>query len=223
MRWDGTPCARMTTRVVAPTSILVHARTPTARAEERMPMHTIDGIDRSRRWTLEEMHALPDLENGTKYELVDGELWVTPGPTEQHNDIVAQLTAILVPYVLAQGLGLVYHPRAALRAGPLTEVEPDLMVRRRNPDPHASWETAPRPILVIEVASPSTRRRDYGKKRDLYLREGIPEYWIVDGDVRTITVVQSEREEPLVVTDRLTWSPAGAREPLTFDVARVFS
>ena len=44
------------------------------------------------------------------------------------------------------------------------------------------WETAPRPFLVVETLSPSTRRRDVGVKRDVYIEEaGIPEYWIVDG------------------------------------------
>lgn len=173
----------------------------------------------SRRWTLEEVHALP--EDGNKYELVDGELWVTPGPTEEHNDIVARLTRILVPYVDAQGLGFVYHPRAVLRVGREVEVEPDLMVRQPRPDPGGPWEMAPRPSLVVEVISPSTRRRDYGRKRELYLEKGIPEYWIVDGDTRAITVVAPERE-PVVVTDEMTWAPAGAREPLTFAVARIF-
>jgi len=61
---------------------------------------------RDRRWTLEELHALP--EDSNTYELIDGELFVTPAPTDEHGDICARLNAILVPYVLAQGLGLVY-------------------------------------------------------------------------------------------------------------------
>lgn len=171
-------------------------------------------------WTLEEVHALP--EDGNKYEFVYGELWVTPGPTEQHNDIVARLTRILVPYVDAQGLGFVYHPRAVFRVGREVEVEPDLMVRQPHPDADdRSWETAPRPILVVEVISPSSRRRDYGRKRALYLEKGIAEYWIVDGDAQTIMVVAPGCDD-VVVADHLTWAPAGASEPLTFAVARVF-
>ncbi len=173
-----------------------------------------------KRWTLEEVHALP--EDGNKYELVYGELWVTPAPTNQHETIIARLARILDPYVGAQGLGLIYRPKAVFRVERHVEVEPDLMVRQPHPDPRGSWETAPRPILVAEVLSPSTRRRDLDQKRELYMKEGIPEYWIVDGAARTITVVLPERE-PLVVSDRLTWAPAGASEPLTFDVARVFA
>ena len=180
-------------------------------------MHT---APQRRRWTLEEVHALP--EDGNRYELVHGELWVAPAPSDRHETILARLTHVLVPYVETQGLGLVYRPRAVFRVGREVEVEPDLMVRQPHPDPGGGpWETAPLPILVAEVVSPSTRRRDYGAKRELYMEKGIPEYWIVDGGARTLTVVLPDRE-PAVVTDRMTWSPADAREPLAFDVARVF-
>ena len=174
----------------------------------------------TRIWTWEEFQRLPD-EPGVAYEFVDGELWVTPPPTEYHNEILARLNAILVPYVVAQGLGLVYLPRAAFRAGRGTQLEPDLMVRQPHPDRRGSWETAPRPILVVEVVSPSSRRRDYGRKRDIYTEHVIPEYWIVDGDERSVTVAQPGRD-PIAVRDVLTWNPAGAREPLTFTLSQLF-
>jgi Uma2 family endonuclease len=173
----------------------------------------------TRRWTWEQFQRLPD-EPGVTYEFVEGELWVTPPPTEHHNEIAARLNAILLPYVVAQRLGLVYLPRAALRAGQERQLEPDLMVRQPHPDPRGTWETAPRPILVVEVVSPSSRGRDYGKKRDVYMEHRIPEYWIVDGDERSLTVVRPGRD-PVTVRDVLTWAPAGASEPLTFAVSRI--
>ena len=81
----------------------------------------------TKRWTLEELHRLPD--DGNKYELVRGNLFVTPAPTEAHETILARLTMILVPYVAANELGLVYRPRAVVRFDG-SEVEPDLMVRQ---------------------------------------------------------------------------------------------
>ena len=66
-----------------------------------------------KRWTLEELHRLPD--DGNKYELVRGDLFVTPPPNDGHETILARLTAVLTPYVLAQQLGLIYHPRSVLR------------------------------------------------------------------------------------------------------------
>lgn len=80
------------------------------------------------RWTIAELYRLPD--DGNKYELVRGELFVTPPPTDWQETIGARLTRILDPYVAAHGLGLVYHPRAVVRIGEDTEVEPDLMVRQ---------------------------------------------------------------------------------------------
>ena len=172
-----------------------------------------------RRWTLEEVHALP--EDGNRYEFVYGELWVSPAPTDRHETILAELSAVLQPYVGAQSLGLVFHPRSVFRVRRDLELEPDLTVRQRHPDPNGTWETAPLPSLVVEVVSPSTRARDYGRKRLLYMEHGIPEYWIVDDGPRTITVVRPDRD-PDVVHDVLRWHPAGTREPLTFALTRVF-
>ena len=168
----------------------------------------------TRRWTLEEMHALP--EDGNKYELIYGELLVTPAPTNAHETIAARLSAILTPYVQTHRLGMVFHPRAVLRLGNRVEVEPDLMVRQPHPDPHGPWETAPMPILVVEVLSPSTRTHDVGSKRKVYIDEArIAEYWIVDGDERTLTSFAPGRPD-VVLRDQVTWHPSGASEPLTF-------
>ena len=173
----------------------------------------------NRRWTLEEVHALPDDRN--KYELIDGELFVTPAPTDEHETILVRLTRILDPYVLAHRLGYVYHPRAVFRIGRRIEVEPDLMVRHENLDPDGAWEKAPLPSLVVEVGSKRTRNHDLTGKRALYLMAGIPEYWVIDGKARTFTVFVADRE-PIVVSDQMTWSPAGASEPLSFSLGTVF-
>jgi Uma2 family endonuclease len=173
----------------------------------------------TKRWTLEELHSLPD--DGNKYELIHGELFVTPPPTDDHETIAARLTRILDPYVAQHGLGLVYHPRAVLRFEK-SEVEPDLMVRQPQHDRTADWDRAPIPILVIEILSPYTRRRDQLQKRDFYMMDvGVPEYWIVDREQSSITQLRPGVEEH-VTRVHLTWSPAGVTTPLTFDLAAVF-
>jgi Uma2 family endonuclease len=168
-------------------------------------------------WTLEQLHALPD--DGNKYELVRGELFVTPAPSTGHEMILARLSQIMVPYVQHNGLGYVFHPRTVLRFED-SEVEPDLMVRAPIPQ-GASWETAPTPILIVEVLSPTTRRRDREAKRAYYLDAGVGEYWIVDGDARTITVVRHGARD-VVVADVLRWHPAAAPVPLDIQLVDVF-
>src|SRR5258708_25171814 len=97
----------------------------------------------TKRWTLEEVHSLPD--DGNKYELVRGELFVTPPPSEDHETILGRLSALLEPYVAANGLGMVYHPRSVVRFEG-SEVEPDLMVRQPRKRPVKDWDDAPSPI-----------------------------------------------------------------------------
>lgn len=172
-----------------------------------------------RRWTLDELHGLPD--DGNKYELIHGELFVTPAPTFNHETIGVLLARIIDRYVEANGLGFVYRPRAVIRVSKHSEVEPDLMVRKMGSDRYADWTDVPTPILVVEVASPTTRRRDRLYKRNLYAEAGIPEYWMVDSDDRTITIVRPGHDD-VVASDTLTWHPAGAAGPLSIKLDSVF-
>ncbi|CAN5474733.1 Uma2 family endonuclease [soil metagenome] len=172
----------------------------------------------TKRWTLDELHRLPD--DGNRYEVVHGALFVTPAPTPTHETVCARLTRILVPYVEREQLGLVYHPRAVLRFDG-SEVEPDLMVRAEHTGDGSTWSSAPIPSLIVEVLSPTTERRDRNQKRELYMHAGVGEYWLVDAERRAITVIRKGRED-VVVTNGMTWHPASAKEPLTFAVSRLF-
>ena len=169
-------------------------------------------------WTLQEVHSLPD--DGNKYELVRGELFVTPPPTDEHETIASRLTRLLDPFVSAHGLGFVYRPRAVMRFEK-SEVEPDLMVRQPQGHKKARWETAPKPILIVEVLSDSTRRRDQNQKKDFYMDAGVAEYWIVDPDRRTVTVVKPGVAE-CVEREQVTWSPPGISQTLTIQVGEIF-
>jgi Uma2 family endonuclease len=146
-------------------------------------------------------------------------LFVTPAPSPDHETIAMRLRRILEPYVETQTLGRVYTPRSVIRFDG-SEAEPDLIVRHE-PARGATWDDAPTPILVVEVLSPTTHRRDRGPKRGLYLDAGVEEYWIVDGDARTITCVRAG-EADRVVADRMTWEPSAASSSLSFDLSEVF-
>jgi Uma2 family endonuclease len=173
---------------------------------------------KAKHWTLEELHALPD--DGNKYELVFGDLFVTPPPSVAHETLAAILGRILDRYVERWALGLVYRPRAVIQT-PDGEVEPDLMVRPATSRVVERWTEMPIPSLVVEVLSASTRRRDVGPKREFYIEAGVPTYWIVDGEARTVRVVRPGQLDA-IVADSVSWHPAGAGEPLVIDVSSVF-
>jgi Uma2 family endonuclease len=173
----------------------------------------------TKQWTMEELHRLPD-DDGNKYELVRGELFVTPPPNEAHETIAARLTRILDPYAEEHGLGFVFHPRAVMRFDG-SEVEPDLMVRQPLAPGAVDWDGAPTPMLIVEILSGSTRRRDQLQKRNLYIDAGVADYWLVDPDRRMITVARPGQSD-LRVSDELSWSPAGAARPLVVELSRVF-
>ncbi len=169
-------------------------------------------------WTLAELDRLPD--DGNRYELVDGELFVTPAPSPGHEMLAAELLLILVPYVISHNLGRVHTPRAVVRQQG-SQVEPDMMVRPATPALPQTWAEMPTPLLVVEILSQTTRRRDHVQKRAFYLRLGVAEYWIVDRFERTIRVIRPDADDVLC-NAKLAWFPAGATEPLQMDVAALF-
>lgn len=172
-------------------------------------------------WTLEELDSLPD-DDGNRYEVIDGELFVTPAPMPRHEHVLARLAPILTPFVELHSLGVVLWGNGAVRLA-RSSVQPDLMVRHMtdDDDPKLRWEDVPLPILVVEILSPSTRRRDQLQKRDFYLSRGIPEYWMVDPDNRSISQVRAGHVDT-VSSDTITWRPPGTAAELTILVSRIF-
>jgi len=169
-------------------------------------------------WTLEDLDRLPD--DGNKYEVLHGDLFVTPQPTLDHDTAIARLTQLLVPFVVREKLGMVFPGRPAIRTSD-SHVEPDLVVRQVSP-PKTRWEEAPLPLLVVEVLSQTTEWRDRGLKRDFYVDElRVADYWIVDTEKRLITVMRPGVAHMKVI-DRFEWSPQGAGTPLDVKMDDVF-
>jgi Uma2 family endonuclease len=173
-------------------------------------------------WTVEQLATLPD--DGQRYEIIDGELYVTPSPTYRHQDAAAELLGRLRAYLKIHRTGSALGAPADVEFGHRTVVEPDVLVLPLIADrrPH-DFAEAGRLLLAVEVLSPGTAARDRGIKRELYQRQGVPEYWIVDLDARLIERWRPDDQRPEVVRDRLEWLPEGADEPFVLDVPAFFT
>lgn len=101
-----------------------------------------------------------------------------------------------------------------------TLVQPDLFVIAPE---HVGddWPAAPRLRLVVEVLSPSTARRDRFQKRRLYQANGVETLWLVDPERHLVEAWSPAAMLPVVITDRLTWHPAGASAPLEIELGSI--
>ena len=176
--------------------------------------------DLARRWTREEVLALPD--DGNRYELVDGELLVSPSPRPLHQYGVAAFFRRLDPYLREHRFGDLLSAPADLdlRSGQL--VQPDLFVVRTDGRRLREWTEAGIPLLTVEVLSPSTARFDRIVKRRRYQRSGVGTCWIVDLDARLVEVWTRTDASPLIVDQTLVWQPDGAVPPLTIHLPACF-
>jgi Uma2 family endonuclease len=174
-----------------------------------------------REWTVEMLHALPD--DGNRYEVIEGELFVSPAPALVHQRASRELVRRLLPYLDAVGdLELLYAP-AAVTWSPRTEVQPDILVLpllAARPSEH--FEDVGVLELAVEILSPSTARADRYRKRALYQERRVPEYWIVDTAARMIERWRPNDEEPAVLLGELTWQPRARHAPLAIELDAYF-
>ena len=178
--------------------------------------------DTARRWTRDQVLALPDDRN--RYELLDGELLVSPSPNVPHQVAVAALSYRISAYVEEHGLGLLplFSPADLdFRAGQL--LQPDLFVVSLETGRRViEWSDFGIPLLVVEVPSPSTAFQDRNRKRVRYQKSGVGEYWIVDTDARLIERWKPDDDRPEILTDRIEWQPDRNRPPLVIDLPPFF-
>jgi len=179
-----------------------------------------------RRWTAADVRELArDDRPWPRYELIDGELLVTPAPRRPHQIAVGELVRALQPYLERVPVGIVIFSPSDLKLTPDTVVQPDVFVIPADTSMAREirgWTDATSLLLAVEVLSPSSLRTDRIKKRDFYLANGVEEYWIIDLDARVFERWRASSETPEILAERITWSPA-AGEPLTIDVPEWFA
>lgn len=148
-------------------------------------------------WTWQDYLRLPD--DGQRYEIIEGVLYVSPSPSFDHQFSLSKLFARLNEFVERLGLGLVLTaPFDVLLPGVASPVQPDLLFFRSDNVPRPGDQRFEGvPDLVVEVISPGNSRLDRKVKFDAYQKAGVAEYWLADPKTRSIAVhvLDAERHE----------------------------
>ncbi|HEX6367782.1 MAG TPA: Uma2 family endonuclease [Longimicrobium sp.] len=177
-----------------------------------------------REWTYAEFARLPD--DGNRYEVIAGELEVTPSPRPKHQNVVGALAEFVRPFVRRHNLGQVFPGPIDVLFADGDYLVPDFVfVRREQLGTVTDRGVESAPDLVVEVLSKSTRARDRTVKRERYAHYGVPEYWLVDLDRRQVEVYRlgEDPNRATVVTDRLFWQPAANGPVFELKLADLFA
>jgi len=153
-----------------------------------MPFNETNGWPAQGQWRYEDYLRLPD--DGKRYEIINGVLYVANAPSIEHQFTVSELHFHLKLFVRERQLGQVFSAPLEVHLSETSRpVQPDILFIRteRQPPPGAQFfESAP--DLIIEVVSPSSIRLDRKTKFDAYELAGVTEYWIADPKTRSVEV-----------------------------------
>ena len=149
-----------------------------------------------------DLQRMPD--DGNRYELYDGELWVVPSPLPRHQIVSKRMFVALFDWTRRQG-GDVFYAPFDIVLSEFNVVQPDLIYFGREAAPRITLDEHVRfpPDAAFEVLSPSTARNDRGRKRDLMARYRVREYWVIDPNVRAVEISQLSDYgygEPLIIS-----------------------
>lgn len=175
-------------------------------------------------WTVDLLDALP--ESSERFELIDGELYVTPSPGVPHQGVVLDLASRLRDYTRLVGNGRTIISPSDVRRGDFRKnrVQPDIYVVRLTGGKLPEYPFHLRELmLAVEVASPGKPFLDYDVKRRLYLSEGVGEYWVVGIEDRNVTRWRGIPDAGDVLTGRMEWQPPGAAESFVVDLPSFFA
>ena len=141
-------------------------------------------VTATRRLTYQDYLNTPDDE---RYELINGELIMAPGPNMRHQSNQSKLGSRMAMFVEDANLGEVFFSDTDVVLSDTNVVKPDLLFvsnEREHIITYANIQGAP--DLVVEILSPSTSRRDWNEKRELYARHGVKEYIVMDPEEKIV-------------------------------------
>ena len=172
--------------------------------------------------TYDDYAKTPDDE---RWELIDGELIMAAAPNIPHQSIQSLVGWYVQTFVRDGDMGRVFFSPTDVVLSEHDTVQPDLVLVSRARESiitYANIQGAP--DLVVEILSPSTTRRDWRDKMDLYARHGVNEYWLISPESRTVWVfriVDGVFEEAGVYGEDDTLS-SPSLEGFTLDLSEVF-
>lgn len=175
-----------------------------------------------RRWTAAQVRAMQDEDRQHGYQVVDGDLLVTPAPRPRHQACVREFVRVLADYVESVGGCEVFSAPGEISTDEHTSVQPDVFVALLSDSrPAESWDDIERLLLVVEVLSPATALFDRTQKRVKYLELGAT-YWIVDADARVVEVWEPGSTEPAAASTVLVWTAPNSNKALHVDLPALF-
>ena len=126
-----------------------------------------------------------------RYELLDGDLLLTPAPNLKHQRLQFRLGSRLGRFIEERALGEFFFAPCDVVLSDTDVVQPDLLFVSRDRQHLLSGGDNVRgaPDLVVEILSPATADRDLGYKRALYAKHGVKEYWLVDPAAETVSIL----------------------------------
>jgi Uma2 family endonuclease len=141
--------------------------------------------------TYEDYVLLPDDRN--RYEILEGELTVTPAPSTKHQSASANLFKLLSRHIDDRNLGKLFYAPVDLILDPTTILQPDLLfVFSAHQQIITERAIEGVPDLIVEILSPTTSRTDRVTKAQIYARHSVPIYWIVDPDEESVEIYRLE-------------------------------
>ncbi len=141
--------------------------------------------------TYNEYCLLPD--DGKQYQVIEGELFVSPAPRTTHQDSIVTRMVLLHTFVKAHDLGKVYVAPTDVLLGPTTVVQPDILfIHKENVGIITELNSQGPPDLCIEILSPGTESVDRERKKTVYARYGVVEYWITNPLRQTVNIYRRD-------------------------------
>ncbi len=171
-------------------------------------------------WTAERWRALPD--DGKRYEVLDGELYVSPAPTPPHNAVLEELHLLMSPWAKSTRTARVRLSPADIEFSSKRVLQPDLFAIPWRSRPPRIWSESRDLILAVEVLSPGSARADRHKKRLIYQSQAVAEYWIVDPDARLVERWRPSDERAELISGSLAWTPVFGGPALSIDLPAIF-